>query len=71
MNSATGYRQAVWGELARALYEGRSSQLAQWIARTLYDWAGLGRVGAGMLAAAFAVAAISTALWSGLRTTPS
>src|SRR4029079_344430 len=69
-NSGTGYRQAVWGELARALHEGRGSQLAQWTARTLYDWAGLGRVGAGMLAAAFAVAAISTSLWSGLRTSP-
>jgi len=71
VNSATGYRQAVWGELARALHEGRSSQLAQWTVRTLYDWAGLGRVGAGVLAAVFAVAAISTALWSGLRTTSS
>jgi hypothetical protein len=69
-NSATGYRQAVWGELARFFRDGRDSQLAQWTARTLYDWAGLGRVGAGMLAAAFAVAAISTALWGGLRTPP-
>jgi hypothetical protein len=59
------YRGSVWHELGDLVQHGTSAQIAGWFQKDILWPIGVGRLGSGGIATAFAVAAFSLALWLG------
>jgi hypothetical protein len=59
------YRGSVWHELGDLVQHGTSAQIAGWFQKDILWPIGVGRLGSGSIAVAFAVAAFSLALWLG------
>jgi hypothetical protein len=65
VNAAPGYRETVWRELAELARQGSGSRLAGFVQKTVLDWAGVGRLGAGGIVFGLALLALALALQSG------
>jgi hypothetical protein len=57
-----GYRQTVWGELARAVTQGSASRFADRLAKNVVSWAVLTNIEAAFAVAACALGALAIAL---------
>lgn len=61
-SAASGYRQGVWGELARLLSEGGGARITTWPARNVLNVVGIGNGAAAVICCACAACALGIAV---------
>lgn len=67
VNAALAYRHwTIWHALADFPANRRSSQLAMWTQKTVFNWAGVGRLGGGAIVVLAALSALAIGLTDGL-----